>query len=244
MALFVLGSMVSATIFIPFMLLKPRDSRNALLPAWGCRQIAKVLGLKFVVHGHKNIVQEEGAVVLINHQSLIDLIVLAELWPVMDRCTVISKREIFYLWPFGLASWLWGTVFINRGRAKDAQETVNQTSKTINTRKSKILMFPEGTRHGGDTLLPFKKGGFHIAVACQTKIQPVVVSQYTFLDYESLTFDSGTVEISILPPIETEGLTKEDMPALMDKTYNIMTKEYNKLCGFDKTTKTTSAKTD
>lgn len=60
---------------------------------------------------------------------------LAELWPIMDRCTVISKREIFYLWPFGLASWLWGTVFINRTRAKDAQETVNQAAKTIKTRQ-------------------------------------------------------------------------------------------------------------
>lgn len=61
--------------------------------------------------------------------------VLAELWPVMERCTVISKREVFYLWPFGLAAWLWGTIFINRVNNEQAQVTVNRTGQTIRTNK-------------------------------------------------------------------------------------------------------------
>lgn len=61
--------------------------------------------------------------------------VLSEIWPIMDRCTVISKKEIFYFWPFGLASWLWGTIFIDRLNKESAQKTINKTGETINQRQ-------------------------------------------------------------------------------------------------------------
>lgn len=54
-------------------------------------------------------------------------------------------------------------------------------------------MFPEGTRHLGDELLPFKKGAFHVAIASQTPVQPVVVSKYHFLDSEKHIFNTGNV---------------------------------------------------
>jgi lysophosphatidate acyltransferase len=53
-------------------------------------------------------------------------------------------------------------------------------------------MFPEGTRNGSATLLPFKKGAFHVAIASQTPIQPIVVSRYNFLDDHKKVFNSGT----------------------------------------------------
>lgn len=52
-------------------------------------------------------------------------------------------------------------------------------------------MFPEGTRHGGSALLPFKKGAFHVAIASQTAIQPVVVTRYHFLDNAKCKYDPG-----------------------------------------------------
>lgn len=52
-------------------------------------------------------------------------------------------------------------------------------------------MFPEGTRHGGPELLNFKKGAFHVAISAQCPIQPVVVTQYFFVDHRKRTFDPG-----------------------------------------------------
>lgn len=46
---------------------------NFRLPAWGCRQVAKLLGVKFEIRGHENIVKDTGCIVLINHQSSFDL---------------------------------------------------------------------------------------------------------------------------------------------------------------------------
>ena len=39
------------------------------------------------------------------------------------------------MWPFGLATWLWGTIFIDRLNGEKAKETINKTAKTINDRK-------------------------------------------------------------------------------------------------------------
>lgn len=194
---FIFVSLLGATIPIPLMLLKPRDSDNALMPALALRICSKLMGIKFTVRGKENIVKGSGCVVLINHQSALDLIVLAELWPVMDRCTVISKKEVFYLGPFGLATWLWGTIFIDRLNPEKAQHAINTTGDTIRERRARVLMFPEGTRHGGLDLLPFKKGAFHLAIASKCPIQPVVVSNYYFLNDKTFQFDGGILSIII-----------------------------------------------
>ncbi|XP_034234514.1 1-acyl-sn-glycerol-3-phosphate acyltransferase alpha-like isoform X2 [Thrips palmi] len=226
---FVVWSTLSACLPIPLMLLKPLDWRNALFPARSLRVLSRVFGVRMEVSGMENIVPDSGSVVLVNHQSLLDLHVLAELWVRMDRCAVISKREIFWLWPFGLAAWLWGTIFIDRLNPEKAQSTVNSTGERVRRQKTRLLLFPEGTRNEGPDLLPFKKGAFHVAIASQTNIQPVVVSRYHFLDYKQSRYDSGTVVIKILPAISTEGLNKDDLAELLDRTYRIMQEEYKRV---------------
>ncbi|KAJ9592758.1 hypothetical protein L9F63_015574 [Diploptera punctata] len=226
--IFIIASLMAATTFIPLMLARPRSYKNALLPAWCERQLSKLLGIKFEMKGHENIVEDSGCVVLINHQSALDILVLAEIWPVMERCTVISKKEVFYLWPFGLACWLWGTIFIDRLNVEKAQNTINSTGDTIRKKKARLCMFPEGTRNGSATLLPFKKGAFHVAIASQTPIQPIVVSRYQFLDDRKKSFNSGNSIINILPPIPTAGLTRNDLDMLMQKTHSIMSEAYAK----------------
>lgn len=225
---FTLASLGNATAFIPLMLWRPRSYKNALLPAWSERHLSKLLGIKFELRGHENIVQDSGCVVLMNHQSALDILVLAELWLVMERCAVIAKKEVFYLWPFGLACWLWGTIFIDRVNVGKAQNTINSAEDMIRNNKVRLCMFPEGTRNGSATLLPFKKGAFHVAIASQTPIQPIVVSRYHFLDDRKKVFNSGYSIVNILPPIPTAGMTKNDLETLMERTRYVMSEAYMK----------------
>lgn len=104
---------------------------------------------------------------------------------------MVAKRELLWVFPFGQASYLWGTLFINRSNQKDAFDKLNQESRAITENNARLLLFPEGTRHAGHALLPFKKGAFHIAVQSQSDIQPVVISKYWFLDSEAKTFGRG-----------------------------------------------------
>ncbi|XP_053600959.1 putative 1-acyl-sn-glycerol-3-phosphate acyltransferase acl-2 [Plodia interpunctella] len=225
--LFVVLSLVFATAPIPLMLSKPFDPKNALIPAALLRLTARVLGIRWTVRGLENVDNSRGAVVLLNHQSGIDLYILAVLWPLMERCTVVSKRSLQYLVPFGTAAWLWGTVFIDRG-AQSARDALNKQTEAVRDHKRKLLLFPEGTRHSGDKLLPFRKGAFHVAMDAGAPILPIVVSKYHFLDSDRRRFGSGEIIITILPMIETKGVSKEDIQTLVDEAQSKMQEEFTK----------------
>ncbi|XP_054742798.1 1-acyl-sn-glycerol-3-phosphate acyltransferase alpha [Anastrepha obliqua] len=229
MAVFMIGSGAIVLICIPLMLFRPRDYRNAFIPAWGCRQLCKALGVTMMVQGLENIRVEHGAVVLINHQSFLDLCGLAYLWPIIGRATVVAKKEILFFPFFGLGAWLWGTLFINRSSKKDSINALQKESKAIQEHNCKLLFFPEGTRNMKDTLLPFKKGPFHIALQSQCPIQPVVISKYYFLNGENKTFRPGHAIIKILPEIHTAGFAPGDMDEIIKITRNTMDYEYKKL---------------
>lgn len=162
-------------------------------PAWGICQLFGWFGVTYEIRGEQHIRRRSGAVVLINHQSFIDLVVLGHLWPIIGRATVVAKRLVLFFFP---PSWGWGTLFIDRTNRADAVGAMNAQAIAIAQRAAKVLVFPEGTRGDGTALLPFKKGPFHIAVQAQAPLQPVVVSRYWFLggDDDAATgkrFESG-----------------------------------------------------
>ena len=118
-------------------------------------------------------------------------LVLSYLWPLIGRATVVAKRELLYIFPFGPAAYLWGTLYINRSNHKQALNKLNHEVAEIQQKQAKLLIFPEGTRSQNDRLLPFKKGAFHIAVQSQSAIQPVVISKYWFIDSKRKWFGRG-----------------------------------------------------
>ncbi|XP_055382003.1 putative 1-acyl-sn-glycerol-3-phosphate acyltransferase acl-2 [Condylostylus longicornis] len=230
MTAFFFGSGILVLIWLPFMIFRPKDYRNALVPAWGCRMLGQAIGITMEVRGLENVRKEHGSIVLMNHQSALDLIVLAYLWPVIGRATVVSKREILYIPFFGIGAWLWGTLFINRSKSSDSIKSLNKQSKAIHERNCKLLLFPEGTRNSNkDKLLPFKKGSFHIATQNQCPIQPVVISHYYFLNSSKKIFKKGHAIIHILPEIESKGYDKDNINVLVDDCQNIMQQEYTRL---------------
>lgn len=150
-----------------------------------------------------------------------------DIWPVMNKCTVVAKRELFFAWPFGLAAWLCGLIFINRMQSDLARENLNKASTNLKNKKIKLWIFPEGTRRNTGQLHPFKKGAFHVAIDAQIPILPVVFSSYqTFLDDKNKHLNSGHIIITTLPPIPTAGLTKFDLDQLIQRTYDAMNNEY------------------
>lgn len=115
-----------------------------------------------------------------------------DIWPVMNKCTVVAKRELFYAWPFGLAAWLCGLIFIDRMQSDKARNSLCDATELIKQKKIKLWIFPEGTRRNTGEIHSFKKGAFHVAIAGQIPILPVVFSSYkTFLDDENKNMTSG-----------------------------------------------------
>lgn len=115
-----------------------------------------------------------------------------DIWPVMNKCTVVAKRELFYAWPFGLAAWLSGLIFIDRMHTDKARNSLYDAADIIRQKRIKLWIFPEGTRRNTGTLHAFKKGAFHVAIAGQLPILPVVFSSYrSFLDDRRKNMTAG-----------------------------------------------------
>ncbi|XP_071442358.1 1-acyl-sn-glycerol-3-phosphate acyltransferase alpha-like [Hetaerina americana] len=231
--------MAIAVFVIPIMMWRPGEVKNLLLASVLCRHISGLLGLKWELRGREHLEKEQACVIVANHQSSLDVLGMFELWPVMEKCTVVAKKELLYAWPFGLAAWLCGLIFIDRFNSEKARETINAATCKIKEKKIKLWVFPEGTRNtcgpmktaalmkagnGGskDLMLPFKKGAFHVALSAQIPILPVVFSSYYFLDGHQKHLDPGHVIMTALPPIETRGLGPEDLDLILNRTREVM----------------------
>lgn len=88
-----------------------------------------------------------------------------------------------------------------------------------------MVIFPEGTRSHLETpdMLPFKKGAFHLAIQSQYPITPIVIENYSHL-YSSrrMAFPGGEIQVRILEPIPTTGMTTDDLETLMERTRSAM----------------------
>lgn len=141
----------------------------------------------------------------------------------MYKTTVVAKRELLYVWPFGVCAWLCGLIFINRYEAEKAKNTMNKAMERLKKEDIKLWVFPEGTRRNTGQLHDFKKGAFHVAINAQVPILPVVFSSYSsFLNDELRVLNSGEVIIEALPEISTKGLTIDDIGKVMDHTRSLM----------------------
>ncbi|XP_029672511.1 1-acyl-sn-glycerol-3-phosphate acyltransferase alpha isoform X1 [Formica exsecta] len=219
--------MVNAVLLMPLFSLRPGNVKNFLLASSLCHHVSTLLGLRWELRGREHLEKDRACIIVANHQSSLDILGMFDLWPVMDKCTVVAKKEIFYAWPVGLCAWLCGLIFIDRMNSEKARSVLNNATKEIRDKKIKLWIFPEGTRHNTGEIHPFKKGAFHVAIRSQLPILPVVFSSYYFLSAEEKRFDSGHILVTTLPPISTEGLSTDDVQELLEKTRSAMSEVFH-----------------
>ena len=177
----------------------------------------RTLGVRLEVHSEEHLHAHRPAIIIANHQSVLDVPILAELFG--PGQVVIAKKELKNIPFFG---WLYtstGNILLDRGHRERAVESLREAEEEIRRRKVAVWIFPEGTRgKEPGKLLPFKKGAFHMALNTGAPLIPVVVAPLApDLDLKQRRLRPRTVEIQVLEPIPTEGLTEDDVPALMEE---------------------------
>ncbi len=92
-----------------------------------------------------------GGLLVCNHLSYLDVLALASLTPAV----FVAKREV-KSWPvFGWFARLAGTLFVDRARRTHVGQVTNEIQTALNNGVL-VILFPEGTSSGGETVLPFK----------------------------------------------------------------------------------------
>jgi len=206
-----------------FFFLRPRNPKNAVIVAKIMKYVHKLVPIQFTIEGAELLTDLSSCVVILNHQSALDLMCLFEIWPLLENAGPVAKKELLYFEPFGLACWMCGAEFINR-RSKTSHADINLMGARAKQEGKKLMIFPEGTRNGakGLSMLSFKKGAFHIAINGNLPIQPIVISEYYFLDWKKMIFNPGKVTIKVLPILDTSEYTKDNMDELVDKSRDSM----------------------
>lgn len=148
-----------------------------------------------------------------NHQSALDILVLAAALPYPFGFA--AKAELGEVPFLGRAIRQSPSVFVDRRTPRRAVETVKEAGERIRAGMS-VLVFPEGRRSYRAEPLPLERGAFMIALEAGVPLVPVVLfGSYRVLDERRQAFRPGTVGVAVHPPIETAGLTRHDLPALM-----------------------------
>lgn len=216
---------LAGILVIPYGLIVRNPMKTCIFYIALYEPISYFLKIKFKVVGQENIDRNKSYMVLCNHQSVLDAMGAATVWPLFKQIKMVAKKELKYAGTFGVAQTLCGTVWVDRSSVK-GRKAINDAGKHSKETGTSLWLFPEGTRHrgGNGELLDFKKGGFHVAMDAKMAILPVVISEYDDIlgPPNDEKFRGGEAIIKILPAIETEDVSKDDIAELIKKTRDSM----------------------
>ena len=183
---------------------------------WWARVLEAVTGVRHEVVGIENIPQASACVVISNHCSHVDgpLLILALPAPIY----FVIKQELTRIPVWGATALRVGFIAVDRSDSMRSRRQLESAAEAVRGGRW-VAVFAEGTRSRNGELLPFKKGGFRLAVDAQVPILPVAVNRSRrLMPKGALAARPGTVEIVIGQAIPTAGLSRGSVPELAART--------------------------
>jgi 1-acyl-sn-glycerol-3-phosphate acyltransferase len=180
--LFINGIIIAAAIFPALTFLYPvteaKSRRDAIKTFW-LKSFSAIVNLHIVKKGE---LPEQGALLVSNHISWLDIIVIGQYLPAY----FVAKSDILN-WPvIGYLARQGGTIFIRRGDKKHILATAEKMVWLLK-QNSNIIAFPEGTTTCGDKVLNFHASLFQPALLTHSPVQPVAI-QYRGIAREQAPF--------------------------------------------------------
>ena len=176
---------------------------------------AKLTPMAVEVVGRSHIDRGRSYVVVSNHQSLYDILLVYG-WLGVDFRWVM-KAELRKVPGLGAACERLGHIFVDRSSSRSALETLETARRRI-AEGASVLFFPEGTRSPDGTLGAFKRGAFRMALDLGLPILPMtIIGTRRILPPGSRDLRPGRARLIIHPPIETAGWSADRLPELIER---------------------------
>jgi 1-acyl-sn-glycerol-3-phosphate acyltransferase len=173
-------------------------------------------GIRVEVVHPEFMLRDRAAVYAVNHTSNVEPPILySVLSPVFPRLRILYKAELRKLPILVRAFDVAGFVPLERGNRDQSLPAIERAAEALRGGAS-FLIFPEGTRSRTGELLPFKKGGFIMALKGQAPVVPVAITgTRDALRKGSFIIRPVRVTVRFGRPIETTGLGLEDRDTLI-----------------------------
>jgi 1-acyl-sn-glycerol-3-phosphate acyltransferase len=140
-----------------------------------------ILNIKVTVAGDEGQLERGGYVIIANHVSYVDGIVLGSIFPIL----FVSKREV-KSWPIvGQWNTLCGTIYINRQQKEMVGVLVEEMTRKLK-QEANLLLFPEGTSTSGEKMLSFQTVPLAAPLRNRSIIVPVTLT-YKSIDEQPVT---------------------------------------------------------
>jgi 1-acyl-sn-glycerol-3-phosphate acyltransferase len=211
---------------VPFILLAliTRNPRPLYaVGLFGVRIGLACAGIRWRAEGREHIQRGRSAVYAINHSSNVEPpIVFSALKELAPRLRVLYKSELRKIPVLVRAFDIAGFVPLERGNRDQSLPAIDVAAAALQEGNS-FLIFPEGTRSRTGELLPFKKGGFIMAIRAQAPIVPVaIVGARAAMRKGSPWIYPVEVSVRFGPPVESAGLTMEERDRLVQQVRTSM----------------------
>jgi 1-acyl-sn-glycerol-3-phosphate acyltransferase len=187
----------------------------------GVRLGLTLSGITVEVRDARYILRDRAAVYAVNHTSNVEPPILyAVLSALFPRLRILYKAELRKLPILVRAFDLAGFVPLERGNREQSLPAIERAAAALREGNS-FLIFPEGTRSRSGELLPFKKGGFIMALQGQAPVVPVAISgARDAMRKGSLIIRPVRIVVRFGQPIETTGLGLQDRDTLIVRARN------------------------
>ena len=193
-----------------------RAGHVVALGRFGASAVRRLLGIRLQISGLEHVVADRPTLYCINHRSNVDVVAFEALFPRCPRLRGLYKAEVGKIPVLGRAMRLVGFVPVDRANRASAIASVDAAAERLVAGDS-FLIAPEGTRARGDELLPFKKGGFVMAIKGRAPVVPVALhGTAEAMPRGRFWVRPGVVRVEVGEPIPTDGLTIDDRDRLMD----------------------------
>lgn len=200
--------------------IKERDiAVNSIVSKWA-KDLLKLAGAEVTVIGAENVPPDRAVLFVSNHQGNFDIPIL--LGYVNKPKAFIAKIEMLKM-PI-IRNWMrqMNCVFMDRHNLRQSLRVMNEAGEYIKKGYS-MVVFPEGTRSKGKTMGEFKAGSLRIATKANVPIVPVTIKgSYKLMEQNGSIIKPAEVEVVISEPIETYGLTNEQISGLHEKIRTII----------------------
>jgi 1-acyl-sn-glycerol-3-phosphate acyltransferase len=174
------------------------------------------IGIKYDVTGLDNLEPKKKYIFMSNHESALDIILGFACIPY--TVVFLAKKELFMIPLFGWAMQAAGMIKIDRQNPERAIQSVDAAVEILINSSFSTLIYPEGTRSETGDLLPFKKGGFILAIKSKIPIVPItIIGAGSVLPKRSFKINKGQIKVIISKPIITQNIKVNNKEKLIVK---------------------------
>ncbi len=183
--------------------------------------ILKIGGIHLKAQGLDGLDPSRQYIFMSNHQSNIDIPVLFQS---LNKFQLrwVAKKQLLYVPIFGWALWASKHIMVDRSNRSKAMASIRDAKRKIKGGIS-VVFFPEGTRSPNGRLLPFKRGGFLLALKTRVPIVPVTIKgSGAILPKGDWRIRKGEIEVIVGEPISIGKYHPRDLPNLLSRVRAIM----------------------